>query len=129
METFKLTAVIGDRTLKVTSDGTKDGTVFEGDERDVKRANATAYNKCLVRLGDIGDSKAIVNAGYDTPLGLAAALYSIEPQSIYLSECPVEVEEFITKNIRLCHSDSIELKRGTSLWRHFIGSILKKKDK
>lgn len=126
METFKLTAVIGDRTLKVTSDGTKEGTLFEGEESDIKRANATAHNKRLVRLGDIGDKRAIVNAGYDTPLGLAAALYSIKPQSTYLSECPPEVEEFINKNMRLCRSGSIELTRVNPAWKRFLMAIFKK---
>lgn len=96
MKKFSIVAVIGTRTLKVTSDGTPEGTVFEGEESDIQCATTTANKKRLVQLGDIGDGP-IAQAGYDSPIALAAAMYSVVPQSTYLWRAPDEVNEFIER--------------------------------
>jgi len=108
MKKFTIVAVIGDRTLKVTSDGTPEGTVFDGSDKDIKRAKATAHNHRLVRLGDIRDGK-VARAGYDSPLALTAALYSISPQSTYLWRAPAEVGDFMEEKPRtlsITHEDA-----------------------
>lgn len=95
MERLTITVGINSQTrLSVTSDGTEEGTVFEGSERNVKRADAAAYNKDLIRLGNIGDGP-IARAGYDTAIGLTAALYSVVPQSTYIIEAPKEVTDLL----------------------------------
>lgn len=111
MSRFHLIAVIQDRTLEVLSDGTKAGTMFIGAEQDIKRANATAHNRRLSRLGDISDGP-VARAGFDTALGLAAALYSVAPQSTYLSEAPEEVQAFLDKARRHCAGVVIESTKG-----------------
>jgi hypothetical protein len=96
MERVTITVGMGTQTrISVTSDGAEEGTVFEGSERHTKRADAAAYNKDLIRLGD-EKSSPIVRAGFDTALGLTAALFSIAPQDTYIIEAPKEVTDLLT---------------------------------
>lgn len=94
MEKFTIVAVIGDRMLQITSDGTGTGTVFQGLSDDVIRAKDAADNHHLIAFGEPG-SRPIVYAGYDNPIRLTAALFSIDPANSYLTKCPREVQEFL----------------------------------
>lgn len=94
MEKFIIVAVIGDRMLQVTSDGTATGTVFQGSQNDVIHAKDVADNHSLVVFGEPG-SRPIVYAGYEDAIRLTAALFSIEPENTYLTKCPREVQEFL----------------------------------
>lgn len=94
MEKFVIVAVIGDRMLQVTSNGTVEGTVFQGLQDDIVRIKDVADNHRLVAFGEPG-SRPIVYAGYDNPIRLTAAIFSITPEQTYLTKCPREVQEFL----------------------------------
>lgn len=94
MDNFTVAVTIGSRDLKVTSDGTEEGTVFDGKVGDVKIATASAKRQDPVSFGKFGESP-IANSGYDSPIALTAALYSISPEMVRLVEAPKEVYEFL----------------------------------
>lgn len=95
MTTLHLVAVIQDRTLEVVSDGTEAGTTFTGDERDIRKATAVASRGLSVPVG-MGRPGGVplVQAGFDSAMGLAAALASIAPQYVYFRKAPAEVLDY-----------------------------------
>lgn len=100
MKTFTIIVVIQDRTLKVSSDGTKEGTVFEGLVGDVEKATAIANLGLTVPMGvESMSAIPLVKAGY-TPIGLAAAMMGVAPQSSYFWRAPKEVEELMNSFAR-----------------------------
>lgn len=110
MKKFTIVAVIQDRTLKVTSDGTEAGTVFEGQEFDVKKASAVARLGFHIPMGVDGMSDIpTVKAGYDSPIGLAAAMMSVAPQYVYFWRAPDEVKELMTSFDR----ETVKLRRAS----------------
>lgn len=96
MEKFIIVAVIGDRMLQITSDGTKEGTVFQGPQDAIVRIKEAADNHTLITLGEPG-SRPIIYAGYDNPIRLVASVFAISPAKTYLTKCPREVQEFLGK--------------------------------
>jgi hypothetical protein len=98
-----MVAVLPGRTLKVTSDGTEKETVFEGWERDVKKASAVARLGFDIRM-DFGfpGSGPTIRAGFDSILGIAAAMASINPQDFYFQDSPQEVRDLIRANSSSC---------------------------
>lgn len=93
MKNFTIVAVIGDRMLQITSDGTKEGTVFQGLQEDIVRIKEAADNHTLISFGEPG-SRPIVYAGYDNPIRLVASVFSVLPEKTHLTKCPREVQEF-----------------------------------
>lgn len=96
MEKFVIVAVIDDLMLQVTSDGTKEGTVFQGMKADIMRAETAADNHELILMGEPGEAPKIY-AGYDHPVRLAASLFAISPQNTYLTKAPQQVWDFMDK--------------------------------
>lgn len=94
MDNFTVAVTIGSRNLKVTSDGTEEGTVFDGKVGDVKMATSSAKRQDPVSFGKFGESP-IANSGFDSPIALTAALYSINPEMVRIVEAPKEVYEFL----------------------------------
>lgn len=96
MKKFTIVAVIQDRILKVTSDGTESGTVFEGREEDIKKATGVARMGFDIRMGVGGMSMPpTARAGFDSPIGLAAAMMSVAPQYVYFWRAPQEVTDLM----------------------------------
>lgn len=94
-------------TIKVISDGTEAGTVFDGLPEHVAKASAVARHGMQVPVF-LGVLRTFAQkAGYDTPMGLAASLLSIAPQYVYFTHAPKEVKDLY---------DSVEA-RGGCLYR------------
>lgn len=94
MDNFTIAVTIGSREVRVTSNGTEDGTSFEGEIGDVKTAIESAKRKDSISFGKFGEAP-IANAGFESPIALAAALYSINPEIARLIEAPKEAYEFL----------------------------------
>lgn len=75
-KSWTVVVVADGRILKVTGDGTEVGTTFDGSESDVTRVKASIRHKVSVSLGAERRSPEAV-AGYDSPLALTAALFSV----------------------------------------------------
>lgn len=94
MDNFTIAVNVGSRKIKVTSDGTEEGTFFEGKADDIKLAAAAAKRQDHVSFGKFGDAP-IAHAGFESPIELAAALYAVSPETAELSEAPEEVYELL----------------------------------
>ena len=94
MKRWNVVVIIEGRTLKATSDGTKEGTKFTGAEEDILRARALIQQGFEIFLGSPYDSPA-VKASYDSALGLTAALMGAAPYDAFLWRAPKGVLQFI----------------------------------
>lgn len=94
MKQWSVVVIIEGRTLKATSDGTKEGTKFDGVKEDIERAQAILNQGFEVFLGSPYDSPA-VKASYDSALGLTAALMGAAPYDAFLWRAPKDVLQFI----------------------------------
>lgn len=94
MDYFTISVTIGSREVRTTSNGTEDGTSFEGEIGDVKIAIESAKRKDTIAFGKFGEAP-IANAGFESPIALTAALYSINPEMVRVVEAPKEIYEFL----------------------------------
>lgn len=93
-KSWTVVVVIDGRILKATSDGTEAGTVFTGDESDVSYVKAAIRHKVSVFLGAERRSPEAV-AGYESPIALTAALFSVAGPYTILWRAPKEVTKLI----------------------------------
>lgn len=91
MNKFNVIAMVGFVPVKVVSDGTKEGTVIEA-ENDMDRGifHAAIRDGINVSLGGRGGAPSAV-ASYETPIGIAAAIFAISPQHTEILRAPVSV--------------------------------------
>lgn len=94
MKRFAIVVMIEGKTLKASSDGTKEGTYFEGDALHIKHA------KYAIEIGSeinfVPSRRRVpVKAGYDSPLALTAALFARHPSYTRIWRAPKEVTQFI----------------------------------
>jgi len=95
MDKFVVSAIVEEKLVRVESDGTEEGTVFTASPEHIKRFREMVQNEEKMGFA-VASSVRIAQAGYDTPLGVAAALYCIAPYQTSLWEAPLEVFEFMT---------------------------------
>lgn len=93
MKKFSIVVILEGTTLKAVSDGTEEGTVFTGSEEHIREVRKAIL---LGRLVDIVGTRRspAVKSGYEIPLALTAALYSIMPDYTNLWRAPKEVYDF-----------------------------------
>lgn len=91
---WSIVVIIDGYTLKAVGDGTEAGTVFEGREEDIISAKAAIFRGWTVSLGFPRFSPA-AKAGYDSALGLTAALMGAASSEAILWRAPKDVMKFI----------------------------------
>lgn len=93
MSKFTVSVIVEGEFLKATSDGTEDGTVFTGNDETIRLVKK---NIGFGRSGVItNDRQAIsVKAGYEDPIVLTAALFSVSPLYTHIWRAPQEVYDF-----------------------------------
>ena len=94
MKKWSIVVIIDGYTLKAVGDGTEAGTVFEGRDEDIAMAKAVIRHGISVHLGFPRFSPK-ATAGYDTALGLTAALMSAGNSPATLWRAPKDVMKYI----------------------------------
>lgn len=95
MDKFVVSAIVEEKLVRVESDGTEQGTAFTGSSEHIERFRAAVQRGQEMGF-EVASGVRTAQAGYDTPLGVAVALYCIAPYQTSLWEAPLEVFEFMT---------------------------------
>jgi hypothetical protein len=90
MDQFTVAVIVEEKLLKVTSDGTEKGSVFTGTPDHIERLRSVIHCEHLIEVETVS-GPAIVKAGYESPLALLVALYSIAPEETTLWEAPADL--------------------------------------
>lgn len=94
MKKWSVVVIINGYTLKAVGDGTEDGTVFEGRDKDIAGAKAAIRHGSFIPLG-FPRFSPIEQASYDSALGLTAALMGAGSSEAILWRAPKDVMKFI----------------------------------
>jgi hypothetical protein len=94
MKKWSVVVIIDGYTLKAVGDGTEEGTVFEGRDKDIAMAKAAIFRGWSIALG-FPRFSPIVKASYDSALGLTAALMGAGSSPAVLWRAPKDVMKFI----------------------------------
>lgn len=93
MEKFSITLEVKGKKFTVVSDGTEEGTHFEGDERADSLARVVCDLELHVQFGD--KYGPALETGYSDPLAVAAAMFfAVGHHGAVLIEGPDSVTEF-----------------------------------
>lgn len=110
MKKFKVSAIIHGELIKATSDGTKEGTVFETTQENINMMNYYVNQSTTIDIRqDRGYEK--IQCGYGSPFALTATLFSLDPPRAILWSAPKEVIDYINSGHgcgRIIISDYIE---------------------
>lgn len=95
MDKFVVSAIVEEKLVRVESDGTEQGTIFTGSPEHIERFRDAIHLEQVIEFTGASEVRT-ARADYDTPLGVAVALYCIAPYQTTLWEAPLEVFEFMT---------------------------------
>lgn len=109
MKEFTIAVMVEGQLLKAVSDGTEEGTTLTGSDEHIRLVKKAIRNGRLVDIAGTRRSPAI-KSGYDNPLALTAALFSILSRYTSIWSAPQEVIDFIQLHVANdCHGQfSIE---------------------
>lgn len=112
MKKFKVSVIIRGELIRATSDGTKEGTIFETTQGNINIMNYYIDQFTTIDIRqDRGYEK--IQCGYDSPFALTATLFSLDPPRAILWSAPKEVTDYVNSEKgcgRITISDYIETK-------------------
>lgn len=113
MKKFKIVVIAYGKAMTAVSDGTKDGTTITADESAMHIIRYSLDKGYSVDLTH-SNTRASVVSGYDSPLALTAALFSVDEMRSIVWSAPKSVMKFIKNNMNTCSNFSIEDALGDS---------------